>query len=477
MFSFPELAWLLAAVCFIFSLGGLSRHETSRRGNLLGIIGMALAVGATFFAGIPGGYILLILALVIGGLGGSFLAARVEMTAMPQLVAILHSFVGLAAVLVGLSVYGSDWHLVENESAMGQWVGPNIIHKIEIFLGIFIGGLTFTGSVIAWGKLDGRIKSTPLLLPARHWINVAMLLVCALLGWWFMATTTFVGIWPLLLMLLISFVFGAHLVMAIGGADMPVVVSMLNSYSGWAAAATGFMLSNELLIITGALVGSSGAILSYIMCKAMNRSFISVILGGFGTQDTAKSASSAQTADGTAKIHTSTDSAQVADQLRNSKEVILVPGYGMAVAQAQHPIREIAELLQENGTRIRFAIHPVAGRLPGHMNVLLAEARLPYDLVLEMDEINEDFPETDMVLVVGANDIVNPGAQDDPSSPIYGMPVLEAWKAKQVVVFKRSMGVGYSGVDNPLFYNSNTDMLFGDAKKSADEILQALRKS
>ena len=396
---------------------------------------------------------------------------------MPQLVAILHSFVGLAAVLVGLSVYGSDWHLVENESAMGQWVGPNIIHKIEIFLGIFIGGLTFTGSVIAWGKLEGRIKSTPLLLPARHWINVAMLLVCALLGWWFMATTTFVGIWPLLLMLLISFVFGAHLVMAIGGADMPVVVSMLNSYSGWAAAATGFMLSNELLIITGALVGSSGAILSYIMCKAMNRSFMSVILGGFGTQDTAKSASSAQTADGTAKIHTSTDSAQVADQLRNSKEVILVPGYGMAVAQAQHPIREIAELLQENGTRIRFAIHPVAGRLPGHMNVLLAEARLPYDLVLEMDEINEDFPETDMVLVVGANDIVNPGAQDDPSSPIYGMPVLEAWKAKQVVVFKRSMGVGYSGVDNPLFYNSNTDMLFGDAKKSADEILQALRKS
>ena len=477
MFSFPELAWLLAAVCFIFSLGGLSRHETSRRGNLLGIIGMALAVGATFFAGIPGGYILLILALVIGGLGGSFLATRVEMTAMPQLVAILHSFVGLAAVLVGLSVYGSDWHLVGNESAMGQWVGPNIIHKIEIFLGIFIGGLTFTGSVIAWGKLDGRIKSTPLLLPARHWINVAMLLVCALLGWWFMATTTFVGIWPLLLMLLISFVFGAHLVMAIGGADMPVVVSMLNSYSGWAAAATGFMLSNELLIITGALVGSSGAILSYIMCKAMNRSFMSVILGGFGTQDTAKSASSAQTADGTAKIHTSTDSAQVADQLRNSKEVILVPGYGMAVAQAQHPIREIAELLQENGTRIRFAIHPVAGRLPGHMNVLLAEARLPYDLVLEMDEINEDFPETDMVLVVGANDIVNPGAQDDPSSPIYGMPVLEAWKAKQVVVFKRSMGVGYSGVDNPLFYNSNTNMLFGDAKKSADEILQALRKS
>lgn len=480
MFSFPELAWLIAAVCFIFSLGGLSRHETSRRGNVLGIIGMALAVGAAFFAGIPGGYVLLVLALVAGGFGGTFLATRVEMTAMPQLVAILHSFVGLAAVLVGLSVYVSDWQLVEvsNELGLGvaEWVGPNIIHKIEIFLGIFIGGLTFTGSVVAWGKLDGRIGSKPMMLPARHWINVGMLSVCLLLGWWFLQTQTFVGIWPLLLMLLISFVFGAHLVMAIGGADMPVVVSMLNSYSGWAAAATGFMLSNDLLIITGALVGSSGAILSYIMCKAMNRSFISVILGGFGNEGANVSSSSSTTADGTAKIHTSTNSDDVAKLLSNAKEVIVIPGYGMAVAQAQHPIREIVELLQENGTRTRFAIHPVAGRLPGHMNVLLAEARLPYDLVLEMDEINEDFPTTDVVLVVGANDIVNPGAQDDTSSPIYGMPVLEAWKSKHVVVFKRSMGSGYSGVDNPLFYNANTDMLFGDAKKSADEILAALRK-
>lgn len=477
MFSFPELAWLIAAVCFIFSLGGLSQHETSRRGNMLGIIGMALAVGAAFFAGIPGGYLLLVLALVIGGLGGAFLATRVEMTAMPQLVAILHSFVGLAAVLVGLSVYGSDWHPIDGEDGLGvtQWIGPDMIHKIEIFLGIFIGGLTFTGSVVAWGKLDGRINSKPLMLPARHWINVVMLVVCVLLGWWFLQTETFTGVWPLILMLLISFVFGAHLVMAIGGADMPVVVSMLNSYSGWAAVATGFMLSNDLLIITGALVGSSGAILSYIMCKAMNRSFLSVILGGFGSDGTV-AASSSTTADGTAKIHTSTNCGDVAAELKNAKEVIVIPGYGMAVAQAQHPIREIVELLQENGTRTRFAIHPVAGRLPGHMNVLLAEARLPYDLVLEMDEINEDFPETDVVLVVGANDIVNPGAQDDTSSPIYGMPVLEAWKAKQVVVFKRSMGSGYSGVDNPLFYNQNTDMLFGDAKKSADEILQTLRQ-
>ena len=477
MFSFPELAWLIAAVCFIFSLGGLSRHETSRRGNVLGIIGMALAVGAAFFAGIEGGHVLLVLALVAGGLGGAFLATRVEMTAMPQLVAILHSFVGLAAVLVGLSVYVSDWHPLEviNEQTGVQWIGPDMIHKIEIFLGVFIGGLTFTGSVVAWGKLEGRISSKPLMLPARHWINLAMLIVCLLLGWWFLQSATFTGIWPLILMLLISFVFGAHLVMAIGGADMPVVVSMLNSYSGWAAAATGFMLSNDLLIITGALVGSSGAILSYIMCKAMNRSFLSVILGGFGSDGAITSTSSGTTADGAAKIHTSTNSDDVASMLKKAKEVIVIPGYGMAVAQAQHPIREIVELLQENGTRTRFAIHPVAGRLPGHMNVLLAEARLPYDLVLEMDEINEDFPETDVVLVVGANDIVNPGAQDDESSPIYGMPVLEAWKSKQVVVFKRSMGSGYSGVDNPLFYNQNTDMLFGDAKKSADEILQALR--
>ncbi|MEL7499829.1 MAG: NAD(P)(+) transhydrogenase (Re/Si-specific) subunit beta [Planctomycetota bacterium] len=490
--------WLVAAVCFVLSLGGLSRHETSANGNLLGIVGMTLAVIAAFL-GVKGGLPLLIMALVVGGIVGAFLATRVEMTSMPQLVAILHSFVGLAAVLVGLSVFwdGSGHvhqeaepvsEVVESEDnglmadplideednteeKISAWQPHDIIHKIEIFLGIFVGGLTFTGSVIAWGKLDGRVSSKPLMIPGRHLINLAMLLVAALLGWVYFSSVAFGGsAWPLLVMLLISLVFGAHLVMAIGGADMPVVVSMLNSYSGWAAAATGFMLSNDLLIITGALVGSSGAILSYIMCHAMNRSFISVILGGFGTDGGV--AGPAKTGD--RKPHTTTTANEVASLLKEAKEVIVIPGYGMAVAQAQHPIREITEILKENGTRTRFAIHPVAGRLPGHMNVLLAEARLPYDLVLEMDEINEDFPDTDIVLVIGANDIVNPGAEDDPTSPIYGMPVLEAWKSRKVVVFKRSMGTGYSGVDNPLFYYENTDMLLGDAKKSSDEILRCL---
>ena len=456
---------------------------------------MVLAIAAAFLSGISGGHLLLVLALIAGGVGGSFLATRVEMKGMPQLVAILHSFVGLAAVLVGLSVFlsesshvgevggtlpegndlGGAGEALSDAVKMGAHKMKDsshfIISKIEIFLGVFIGGLTFTGSVIAWGKLEGKINSKPLMLPARHFINLAMLAVCLLLGWWFIATASFAGaMTALILMLLISFVFGAHLVMAIGGADMPVVVSMLNSYSGWAAAATGFMLSNDLLIITGALVGSSGAILSYIMCKAMNRSFISVIAGGFGSDGTA-----AKGEVGERPPHTSTSAQETAQLLADAKEVIVVPGYGMAVAQAQHPIREITETLKEQGTRTRFAIHPVAGRLPGHMNVLLAEARVPYDYVLEMDEINEDFPETDVVLVIGANDIVNPGALDDPSSPIYGMPVLEAWKSANVIVLKRSMGTGYSGVDNPLFYNENTDMLFGDAKKSVDEILQALR--
>ncbi|MFK7766438.1 MAG: NAD(P)(+) transhydrogenase (Re/Si-specific) subunit beta [Mariniblastus sp.] len=497
MGSIPTLAWLVAAVCFILSLGGLSKHETARRGNVLGIIGMVLAIVAAFLSGISGGHFLLILALVAGGLGGSFLATRVEMKGMPQLVAILHSFVGLAAVLVGLSVFLSESSMLtkvaedipddggldaEAITEAAKAVAHDAAHsahffisKIEIFLGIFIGGLTFTGSVVAWGKLEGKINSKPLMLPGRHAINVAMLVVCGLLGWWFVSTGSFgAGIAALILMLIISFVFGAHLVMAIGGADMPVVVSMLNSYSGWAAAATGFMLSNDLLIITGALVGSSGAILSYIMCHAMNRSFLSVILGGFGTGTSG--AAAAVRPDQGDLVHTTTTAEEVAQTLKDAKEVVVIPGYGMAVAQAQHPIREITEVLQKNGTRTRFAIHPVAGRLPGHMNVLLAEARLPYDLVLEMDEINEDFPETDVVLVVGANDIVNPGALDDPSSPIYGMPVLEAWKARQVIVFKRSMGTGYSGVDNPLFYNTNTDMLLGDAKKSSDDILSALRQ-
>ena len=498
-----HLIWLAAAVCFIFSLGGLSQHETARRGNWLGIVGILLAIGATFLTGFNSGLVLLICVLVIGAAIGGYLATKVEMTAMPQLVAILHSFVGLAAVFVGLSVFlsGDTEHIAMIElqpvtqadsvdaitedlgwvksdtdetvaEVRSEWHSHDLIHRIEIFLGLFIGGLTFTGSIIAFGKLDGRINSKPLMIPARHWINAGMLLVCLLLGWWFIGSASFGGMLSAtLLMLIISFVFGAHLVMAIGGADMPVVVSMLNSYSGWAAAATGFMLSNDLLIITGALVGSSGAILSYIMCHAMNRSFISVILGGFGVPPVVNGDKK-----GTENLtHNPTYVGEVVSMLEEAEQVIIIPGYGMAVAQAQHPIREIVERLQKNGTTVRFAIHPVAGRLPGHMNVLLAEARLPYDLVLEMDEINEDFPETDVVLVIGANDIVNPGAQTDTSSPIYGMPVLEAWKAKEVVVFKRSMGAGYSGADNPLFYLNNTQMLLGDAKASADDILAKMR--
>lgn len=477
MHSAVQLIWLIAAVCFILSLSGLSQHQTARRGNWLGIIGIVLAIGAAFFSGVTAGLGLLIPVLIIGGAAGAWLAIKVEMTSMPQLVAILHSFVGLAAVLVGLSVFiaGVDpHHVAEADAESSGWMPHDLIHRIEIFLGVFIGGLTFTGSVIAWGKLDGRIGSKPLMIPGRHWINVAMLVVCALLGWWFLATASFGAMLAaILLMLLISFVFGAHLVMAIGGADMPVVVSMLNSYSGWAAAATGFILSNDLLIITGALVGSSGAILSYIMCHAMNRSFISVILGGFGTESSGSSSGKANV--DIDKTHQTTNADDLVALLDEAKEVVIIPGYGMAVAQAQHPIREMVERLQEKGTRVRFAIHPVAGRLPGHMNVLLAEARLPYDLVLEMDEINDDFPETDVVLVVGANDIVNPGAQTDTDSPIYGMPVLEAWKSKYVIVFKRSMGTGYSGADNPLFYLDNTMMLLGDAKASAESILGSMR--
>ncbi len=476
MHSAVQLAWLIAAVCFILSLSGLSQHETARRGNWLGIIGILLAIGAVFFSGFSSGWGLLIPVLIIGGGAGVWLATKVEMTSMPQLVAILHSFVGLAAVLVGLSFFiaGAEPHHSVDPNANVGWSPHDLIHRIEIFLGVFIGGITFTGSIIAWGKLDGKIGSKPLMIPGRHWINLAMLIGCGVLGWWFLTTSSFAAMLAaILIMLLISFVFGAHLVMAIGGADMPVVVSMLNSYSGWAAAATGFMLSNDLLIITGALVGSSGAILSYIMCHAMNRSFISVILGGFGTGNNGN-ATVATNADPD-KTHQTTNAADVVALLEDAKEVIIIPGYGMAVAQAQHPIREIVERLQANGTRTRFAIHPVAGRLPGHMNVLLAEARLPYDLVLEMDEINNDFPNTDVVLIVGANDIVNPGAQSDINSPIYGMPVLEAWKAEHVVVFKRSMGSGYSGADNPLFYLDNTAMLLGDAKASAESILGSMR--
>lgn len=460
--AFVFMIYLVAAICFIFSLGGLSQHETARRGNLLGIIGILIAIVATLFVK-PAhfGLVPMFIAIGIGGVIGAIVAAKVDMKAMPQLVAILHSFVGLAAVLVGVSSHIG--HL-EFESETKR-----IIHNVEVFLGVFIGGVTFTGSIIAWGKLQGVIKSNPLMLPGRHWLNLGMIVFCLLLGIWFLFAGG-LSLIPLLIMTMISFVIGIHLVMAIGGADMPVVVSMLNSYSGWAAAAIGFLLPNDLLIITGALVGSSGAILSYIMCAAMNRSFISVILGGFG-----QGTSTAKSEDAHDLTWHETSAEETASNLSNAQNVIIVPGYGMAVAQAQHPIREITNLLKERGVTTRFAIHPVAGRLPGHMNVLLAEAKVPYDVVLEMDEINEDFPETDVVLVIGANDIVNPSALDDPGSPIYGMPVLEAWKAEQVVVLKRSMGTGYSGIDNPLFYNENTAMLFGDAKSSVDTILHSLQ--
>jgi NAD(P) transhydrogenase subunit beta len=474
-FNVLSIAYLVAAVLFMLSLGGLSQHETARRGNICGIVGIIIAIAATLiYGGVPGAekdtwvapasLAGIWVAIVTGGAIGIFIAQRVQMTSMPQLVAMLHSFVGLAAVLVGLSNQLAPAH-----PPVGNEI---LIHKIEIFLGIFIGGVTFTGSVVAFGKLDGRITSKPLTLRGRHAMNLVMIVACVALGVWFVnVQTVATSMLPLYLVTLISFVLGAHLVLAIGGADMPVVVSMLNSYSGWAAAATGFMLKNDLLIITGALVGSSGAILSYIMCAAMNRSFISVILGGFGSEGGIPA-----TAAGDHPLsYNEMQAEEVAESLRESKNVIIVPGYGMAVAQAQHPIREITELLKKKGVRTRFAIHPVAGRLPGHMNVLLAEARVPYDVVLEMDEINADFPDTDVVLVIGANDIVNPSAEDDPSSPIYGMPVLQAWKSGQVVILKRSMGTGYSGIDNPLFYNDNSAMLFGDAKASVDRILQCLR--
>ncbi len=471
--SLPEVAYLFAAVCFIFSLGGLSRHETARRGNLLGIAGITVAVLATLFGGeISGGYPAILVAILVGGAIGIVIASRVQMTAMPQLVAILHSFVGLAAVLVGISN-----HLLPAHPPLDA---ERFIHGVEIFVGVFIGGITFTGSIVAFGKLDGRITSKPLMLPGRHVMNLLMLAACLGMGIWYLMTlggeSTWLGTIPLVLMALISFVIGIHLVMAIGGADMPVVVSMLNSYSGWAAAATGFLLKNDLLVITGALVGSSGAILSYIMCAAMNRSFVSVILGGFGSEGGAP-ISRGGGVSGEPLTWNEVTAAEVAAGLADSKTVVVIPGYGMAVAQAQHPVREISEVLKQRGVRTRFAIHPVAGRLPGHMNVLLAEARVPYDLVLEMDEINGDFPETDMVLVIGANDIVNPSALDDPGSPIFGMPVLEAWKAGQVIILKRSMGSGYSGIDNPLFYKTNSAMLFGDARASVDAILEHLRQA
>jgi len=444
---------------FILSLGGLSNQESARRGNIYGMIGMLIAVVATVLSTQGNSYGALSVAIVIGAIIGSVLAMRV-MTGMPQLVAMLHSFVGLAAVLVGFASYlDPSSHLQGVEKT---------IHEVEIYLGILIGAVTFTGSVIAFGKLQGIIGSKPLLLPARHWLNLSLGLISIWLGITFVnADSVASGLIPLAIMTLIALLFGIHMVMSIGGADMPVVVSMLNSYSGWAAAATGFMLSNDLLIITGALVGSSGAILSYIMCRAMNRSFISVIAGGFGTTTVSMS-----TGDNEVQGEVvSTTAEEVAQEFRDAKNVIIVPGYGMAVAQAQHLISDMTKKLRDKKIRVRFAVHPVAGRLPGHMNVLMAEAKVPYDIVFEMDEINDDFPQTDVVLVIGANDIVNPGAQDDPNSPIAGMPVLEVWKAKKVIVMKRSMAAGYAGVDNPLFYKENTYMLFGDAKDSVDAIL------
>jgi NAD(P) transhydrogenase subunit beta len=461
------VAYIAAAILFILSLGGLSNPETSRRGNLYGIVGMAIAVLATVFgprvtaAGIPW----IVGALVIGGTIGLYAAKKVQMTQMPELVALMHSLVGLAACLVGFASYV--------DTSIAYTGAEKTIHEIEIFLGILIGAVTFSGSVVAFGKLSGKIGGKPLLLPARHWLNLAGLLGVIWMGVLFVqAHGVGAGMLPLLVMTAIALLFGIHMVMAIGGADMPVVVSMLNSYSGWAAAATGFMLSNDLLIVTGALVGSSGAILSYIMCRAMNRKFLNVIAGGFGTgEGAAPAAAGAQPAGEV----TAVSAVETAELLREAKNVVIVPGYGMAVAQAQHTVYEITKLLRDKGVNVRFGIHPVAGRMPGHMNVLLAEAKVPYDIVMEMDELNDDFPDTDVAMVIGANDIVNPAAEDDPTSPIAGMPVLQVWKAKTSIVMKRSMASGYAGVDNPLFYKENNRMLFGDAKKMLDEVLAALK--
>jgi len=460
--SLITIAYIAAGVLFILSLGGLSRQETARRGNLYGIIGMLIALVAAGFSIKDGNYILLVSMLIPGAAIGALVASRVQMTAMPQLVAILHSFVGAAAVLVGFATYLGQ-HKVE--------AGEESIHIAEIFIGVCIGSITFTGSVIAFGKLQGAITGRPFMIPGRHILNLLLLTATVALGVWFMRADVPLGGTPLLSATILTGILGVHFVMAIGGADMPVVVSMLNSYSGWAAAAAGFMLGNDLLIITGALVGSSGAILSYIMCRGMNRSFLSVMLGGFGTESGATPAAGEQPAGEVQSIN----AGQASDMLQQSRKIVIVPGYGLAVAQAQHALAEVVKLLREENIEIRFAIHPVAGRLPGHMNVLLAEANIPYDIVFEMEEINDSLKEQDVVLVVGANDIVNPSAMDDPTSPIAGMPVLHVWEARTVIVMKRSMASGYAGVDNPLFYRENTQMLFGDAKKVMDEILAAMR--
>ncbi|MEG9529787.1 Re/Si-specific NAD(P)(+) transhydrogenase subunit beta [Mannheimia indoligenes] len=479
-FGFVTAAYIIAALLFIMSLAGLSKHETAKAGCWYGIVGMGIALVATIFGPQSHGTIWILIAMAIGGFIGVKKAIKVEMTEMPELVAILHSFVGLAAVLVGFNSYGlhieapMPAYLVseaEKAAFLAEQATLANIHNVEVFLGIFIGAVTFSGSLVAFGKLSGKlfgrkVSSAALNIPHKHKWNLAAIVVSIFLMTVFLNHPE--NIFPVLIMTAIALVFGWHLVASIGGADMPVVVSMLNSYSGWAAAAAGFMLSNDLLIVTGALVGSSGAILSYIMCKAMNRSFISVIAGGFGNE--------VQSSKGDEEYgeHRETNAEEVAEMLKNASSVIITPGYGMAVAQAQYPVAEITAKLREKGVNVRFGIHPVAGRLPGHMNVLLAEAKVPYDVVLEMDEINDDFEETDVVLVIGANDTVNPAALDDPSSPIAGMPVLEVWKAQNVIVFKRSMAVGYAGVQNPLFFKENTQMLFGDAKERVDDILRAL---
>lgn len=494
VFGLIHMAYILAALLFILALAGLSKQETAKLGALSGIIGMAIALVATFGQVESSiGFILIIVAMVVGGAIGVYVAKRVAMTQMPELIACLHSFVGLAAVLVGFNSFFELGAvapetvtipvdataaevaaiLATAQSAAGQVAHAMSVselntHLVEIFLGIFIGAVTFTGSIVAYGKLNGTFKlrvfkSAPLMLPGGHWLNLAALVISLFLLIWFMAVDN-PPLTALVIMTLIAFAFGVHLVAAIGGADMPVVISMLNSYSGWAAAASGFMLSNDLLIVTGALVGSSGAILSYIMCKAMNRSFISVIAGGFGNEGAAVE-------DEEMGEYRELQAAEVADLLKNSSSVIIAPGYGMAVAQAQNAVAQLTEKLKARGVEVRFAIHPVAGRLPGHMNVLLAEAKVPYDIVLEMDEINDDFENTDTVLVIGANDTVNPAALENPNSPIAGMPVLEVWKARNVVVFKRSMNAGYAGVQNPLFFKENTSMCFGDAKDTVEKIV------
>jgi NAD(P) transhydrogenase subunit beta len=452
--------YLVAAVLFVLSLAGLSKQETARRGNLLGMVGMGLALAATVVLSVDQSrrdpvvtLLLIALVLVIGVSVGTWRARSVEMTQMPEMIAMLHSFVGIAAVLVGFNSYLTETH-------------ADGVHLVEVFLGVLIGAVTFTGSVVAYLKLSAKMKSAPLTLPGRNWLNLGALVASGALLAWFLASPSLV---PLVLMTVVALALGWHLVAAIGGGDMPVVVSMLNSYSGWAAAAAGFMLSNNLLIVTGALVGSSGAILSYIMCRAMNRSFISVILGGFGAEGGTVAA-----VDRDYGEHREVQAAEVAEMLKNAGSVVITPGYGMAVAKAQYPVADLVQRLRAAGVDVKFGVHPVAGRLPGHMNVLLAEAKVPYDIVLEMDEINDDLASTDVVLVIGANDTVNPAALEDPGSPIAGMPVLEVWHAKQVVVFKRSMATGYAGVQNPLFFRENTAMLFGDAKDQVERIVQAL---